>query len=89
MPIRRGDEFLESLRDGRRVWLGGELVEDVTAHPSLIGCARSVAAVYDLQHVPAYQDLLAMHGLHSLPHAAFDFLPLDARQILLVLPGFE
>jgi 4-hydroxyphenylacetate 3-monooxygenase len=60
MPIRRGEEFLESLRDGRRVWLGGELVEDVTAHPSLTGCARSVAAVYDLQHDSTHQDLLTM-----------------------------
>jgi 4-hydroxyphenylacetate 3-monooxygenase len=60
MPIRRGEQFLESLRDGRRVWLQGESVEDVTAHPRLRGCARSVAAVYDLQHVPAYHDLLTM-----------------------------
>lgn len=59
MPIRRGEEYLESLRDGRRVWLQGELV-DVTAHPSLAGCARSVAGVFDLQHDPAHQELLTM-----------------------------
>src|SRR5918996_3647578 len=79
MAIRRGEEFLESLGDGRRVWLQGELVEDVTAHPSLRGCARSVAAVYDLQHVPAYQDLLTMPSpvtgervslAYLLPHSA-------------------
>jgi len=60
MPIRRGEEYLESLRDGRRVWLMGQRVEDVTTHPALAGCARSVAAVYDLQHDPAHQDLLTM-----------------------------
>jgi len=59
MPIRRGEQYLESLRDGRRVWLQGELV-DVTAHPSLAGCARSVAGVYDLQHDPAQRELLTM-----------------------------
>jgi aromatic ring hydroxylase len=59
MPIRRGEEYLESLRDGRRVWLQGELV-DVTAHPGLAGCARSVAGVFDLQHDPAHQELLTM-----------------------------
>ncbi len=53
MPIRRGEEYLESLRDGRCVWLMGQRVEDVTTHPALAGCARSVAAVYDLQHDPA------------------------------------
>jgi aromatic ring hydroxylase len=35
-------------------------VEDVTTHPALAGCAHSVAAVYDLQHDPAYHDLLTM-----------------------------
>jgi len=34
MPIRRGEEYLESLRDGRRLWLMGERVEDVTTHPA-------------------------------------------------------
>ena len=81
MPIRRGEEFLESLRDGRRVWLQGKLVEDVTAHPSLKGCARSVAAVYDLQHVPAHRDLLTMPSpvtaqpvslAYLLPHSVED-----------------
>jgi aromatic ring hydroxylase len=60
MPIRRGHEYLESLRDGRRVWLRGQRVEDVTSHPALAGCARSVAGVYDLQHDPAHRDLLTM-----------------------------
>src|SRR5919108_4034261 len=60
MPIRHGEEYLESLRDGRRLWLMGQRVEDVTTHPALAGCARSVAAVYNLQHDPAHQDLLTM-----------------------------
>ena len=60
MPIRRGEEYLESLRDGRRLWLMGQRVEDVTTHPALAGCARSVAAVYDLQHDVAYHELLTM-----------------------------
>src|SRR5688572_24648705 len=62
MAVRRGEEYLESLRDGRRVWLAGERVEDVTAHPALAGCARSVAGVYDLQHSPEHQDLLTMRS---------------------------
>jgi aromatic ring hydroxylase len=60
MPIRRGEEYLESLRDGRRLWLMGERVKDVTTHPALAGCARSVAAVYDLQHDVAHRELLTM-----------------------------
>ena len=30
-----GAEFLESLRDGREVYIYGERVEDVTTHPAL------------------------------------------------------
>jgi aromatic ring hydroxylase len=60
MPIRRGDEYLESLRDGRCVWLMGERVKDVTTHPALAGCAHSVASVYDLQHDVAHHELLTI-----------------------------
>src|SRR2546427_3985761 len=65
MPIRRGEEYLESLRDGRRLWLMGQRVEDVTTHPALAGCARSVAAVYDLQHDVAHQELLTFKSPSS------------------------
>lgn len=58
MGLRRGAEFLESLRDGREVWLEGEKVPDVTSHPSLAGCAAAIADLYDLQHDPGYRDLL-------------------------------
>jgi len=30
MRIRAGASFLESLRDGRQMWIDGELVHDVT-----------------------------------------------------------
>lgn len=60
MPVRRGEEYLQSLRDGRCLWLMGQRVEDVTTHPALAGCARSVAAVYDLQHDPEQQEHLTM-----------------------------
>src|SRR5579884_2454329 len=59
MPIRRGADFLASLRDGREVWLHGERV-DVTTDARLAGCARAFAAIYDLQADPACHDLLTM-----------------------------
>jgi 4-hydroxyphenylacetate 3-monooxygenase len=33
--LRTGAEYLKSLNDGRRVFLDGELVKDVTEHPAL------------------------------------------------------
>ena len=32
MTMRTGKQYLESLRDGRQVYVGGELIEDVTTH---------------------------------------------------------
>ena len=58
--IRSGREYLESLADGREVWLAGERITDVVGHPDLQGCARSIAGIYDLQGDPAYRAALTM-----------------------------
>jgi 4-hydroxyphenylacetate 3-monooxygenase len=48
-----GEEYLESLRDGREIYIYGERVEDVTKHPAFRNGARSVAQLYDALHDPA------------------------------------
>ena len=53
-----GEEYLESLRDGRAVFIDGERVEDVTEHPAFRNSARSVARLYDALHDPDQSDLL-------------------------------
>jgi 4-hydroxyphenylacetate 3-monooxygenase len=53
-----GEEYLESLRDGREVWLQGERVADVTTHPAFRNSARSIARLYDALHDPAHQPRL-------------------------------
>ena len=45
--LRTGEQYLDSLRDGRRVYIGDELVEDVTAHPAFRNAAASMAMIYD------------------------------------------
>jgi 4-hydroxyphenylacetate 3-monooxygenase len=47
--LKTGNEHLESLRDGRVVYIGSEKVEDVTTHPGFRNGARSMAAIYDLK----------------------------------------
>lgn len=47
-----GAEYLESLRDGREVWIYGERVKDITTHPAFRNSARSVARLYDALHDP-------------------------------------
>ena len=41
--LKTGAEHLESLRDGRQVYIGGEKVLDVTVHPAFRNAARSFA----------------------------------------------
>jgi 4-hydroxyphenylacetate 3-monooxygenase oxygenase component len=60
MGLRTAAGFLEALRDGREVWLEGERVEDVTAHPRLRGAALTIAELYDLQHRPDLRDRLSV-----------------------------
>lgn len=56
--IRNGQEYLEGLRDGREVWIHGERVDDVTAHPGLGRGAHTLASFLDKQFDPALQDRL-------------------------------
>jgi paerucumarin biosynthesis protein PvcC len=56
--VYTGDQYLESLRDGREVWIDGERVADVTAHPAFRSAARSVARLYDAMHDPEDSQVL-------------------------------
>ena len=53
-----GAEFLESLRDGRDVYIYGERVKDVTMHPAFRNSAASVALLYDALHAKETKDVL-------------------------------
>ena len=53
-----GAEFLESLRDGRDVYIYGERVKDVTTHPAFRNSAASVALLYDALHAKETKDVL-------------------------------
>lgn len=53
-----GAEFLDSLRDGREIWIYGQRVKDVTAHPAFRNPARMLARLYDALHDPAQRDVL-------------------------------
>ena len=53
-----GAEYLESLRDGREVYIYGERVKDVTKHPAFRNAAVSVAKLYDALHDAKTKDVL-------------------------------
>jgi aromatic ring hydroxylase len=56
--VMDGRRYIESLRDGREVWLHGEKVADVTRHPAFANVARTFADLYDQQHRAPTQDLM-------------------------------
>lgn len=53
-----GAEYLESVRDGREIWIYGERVKDVTTHPAFRNTVRMIARLYDALHDPATKDIL-------------------------------
>ncbi|MDO9218389.1 MAG: 4-hydroxyphenylacetate 3-hydroxylase N-terminal domain-containing protein [Lacisediminimonas sp.] len=55
--LRTGAQHLESLRDGRVVYIGNERVEDVTTHPAFREAAKTVAHLFDMKADPTRTDL--------------------------------
>ena len=54
--LRAGNDYLASLRDGRKIYVGNELVRDVTTHQAFRNSARSFAELYDRKRSPEHQD---------------------------------
>jgi 4-hydroxyphenylacetate 3-monooxygenase len=55
-----GAEYMESIRDGREIWIYGERVKDVTTHPGFRNTVRMIARLYDALHDPARKDTLTI-----------------------------
>ena len=78
-----GEEYLESLRDGRKVFFRGEWVKDVTTHPAFRNAARSVARLYDALHAPETRDTLTKidrHGILTHKFFAPAYSPQDLQE---------
>lgn len=56
--FKTGQQHVESLRDGRRVFINGAEAGDVTEHPSFRRTVQSVARMYDFQSRPENLDLM-------------------------------
>jgi 4-hydroxyphenylacetate 3-monooxygenase len=67
--LRSGKEHLESLRDGRVVYVGSQKIDDVTTHPAFRNAAATVAAIYDMKADPGNRADLTYEedgGRHSV-----------------------
>lgn len=56
--VRTGEEYKESVRDGRRVWVDGEQVADITTHPVTAGMVETHAQWYDRHQDPEWEETL-------------------------------
>jgi 4-hydroxyphenylacetate 3-monooxygenase len=78
--IRTGKQYRDSIRDGRRIWINGERVKDVTAHSMFSPLVDIRARIYDMAHDAEHQDALSYEekgerfsvGL-KLPYTAADW----------------
>ena len=57
--IRTGQQYLDSIRDQREVYINGERVKDVTRHPMFKPLVDIRARIYDMQHEAATRELLS------------------------------
>lgn len=57
--LRTGDQYRESLRDDRQVWIDGERVKDVTKHPAFKPIVDVRARIYDMAHEARYRDVMS------------------------------
>jgi 4-hydroxyphenylacetate 3-monooxygenase len=57
--IRTGDEYRESIRDGREVWMGNERVHDVPTHPAFAPIVDIRAHICDMAHDPQTRDVMS------------------------------
>ena len=57
--IRTGQQYRDSIRDGRQVWINGERVKDVSVHLMFRPLVDVRARIYDMQHDPRFADVLS------------------------------
>ena len=55
---KTGADHIKSLKDGRTVYIDGQVVTDVTEHPAFRNAVKSAAALYDYQARPENIELM-------------------------------
>jgi 4-hydroxyphenylacetate 3-monooxygenase len=86
-----GDEYRESIRDGRTVLLDGERVTDVPNHPAFRHAVDLRARIYDMAHedryaaVMTYEDAGGTHAITNLGPRSKDDLRQKRDWVRLVM----
>lgn len=59
--LRTGEEYIDSIRDGREVWINGEKVKDVPSHPMFKPIVDIRARIYDLAHEQQTSEVMSYY----------------------------
>ncbi len=76
--LRTGATYLKGLNDGRIVYLGKELVDDVTTHPAFAGGAQTIARIFDAKIAQA-EDLAFEEGGEQ--YSAYYLIPKNREDL--------
>ena len=74
MGVRTGKQYVEGLRNDRRIYINGELVRDVTKYAPLRGVIRELAALYDRQHEQGFKDVMTYRSPGAADPVSTSFL---------------
>lgn len=78
----RGQRFLDSLRDGRTIWLGNQLIDDVAAHWAFSGTLRTLSRLFDALDDPQIQGHIGFISPATGQHVHNSFLiPTDRADL--------
>lgn len=80
--MHTGKSYLESLNDGRVVYLNGEKIENVVEHPAYENSAKSYSRLYDSLHDPEKQSILTGVNEYGDRTHKFFITPKNADDLL-------
>ena len=87
MAIKTGKQYVDSLRDGRKLYIDGRVVTDVTEYPPLQGVIRTIASLHDDQHDQAYRDVLTYRSPTSGEPVSKTYLEAHTAEEFRALAG--
>lgn len=83
MAIRGGEQVMQSLRDGRQLFIDGDRVGDVTTDPRFAAAAQSLAQLYEMQHDLALIDRMTFLSPTSGERFGLSFIELHSVDDLI------
>ncbi|HSZ90749.1 MAG TPA: 4-hydroxyphenylacetate 3-hydroxylase family protein [Acetobacteraceae bacterium] len=74
--IRTGQQYKDSIRDGRQVWINGERVRDIASHPMFKPLVDIRARIHDMAHEAEHASVMAYRNAGGDTCAVGTKLPL-------------